>query len=82
MTIERARDKAREITTYARDAAANGLAARRGSTSEVPFSRGAKKVFEAALNESRGAGLNYISPEHIAVAVAATEVGRCRFTPG
>jgi ATP-dependent Clp protease ATP-binding subunit ClpC len=65
MTIERAREKAREISSY--DA---GEEPRRSSTSEVPFSRGAKKVFEAALQESQQQGMNYIAPEHIAIAVA------------
>ena len=65
MTIDKARDKARDVTSFD-PARAN---ARRG-TSEVPFSRGAKRVFEAALQESANQGMNYIAPEHIAAAAA------------
>ena len=68
MTIESAREKAREISSY--DAASAGARANRGGTSEVPFSRGAKRVFEAALQESQNVGMNYIAPEHIAAAAA------------
>ena len=67
MTIESAREKAKEISSY--DASA-GARANRGGTSEVPFSRGAKRVFEAALQESQNVGMNYIAPEHIAAAAA------------
>ena len=65
VTIDSAREKAKEIVSFDTD-----RAARRTSTSEVPFSRGAKRVFEAALNSSTGMGMNYIAPEHIALAVA------------
>ena len=65
MTIDKARSKARDITSFD-PARAN---ARRG-TSEVPFSRGAKRVFEAALQESANQGMSYIAPEHIAAAAA------------
>ena len=67
MTIESAREKAKDISSYnAADASGRG----RGGTSEVPFSRGAKRVFEAALQESQNVGMNYIAPEHIAAAAA------------
>ena len=68
-TIERAREKAAELSLYdaSGTGASNGL---RGGTSEVPFSRGAKRVFEAALQESQNNGMNYIAPEHIAAAAA------------
>ena len=65
MTIDKARDRARDITSFD-PARAN---ARRG-TSEVPFSRGAKRVFEAALQESANQGMSYIAPEHVAAAAA------------
>ena len=65
VTIDSAREKAKEIVSFDAD-----RAARRTSTSEVPFSRGAKRVFEAALNNSTNMGMNYIAPEHIALAVA------------
>jgi len=65
VTIDSAREKAKEIVSFDKD-----RAARRTSTSEVPFSRGAKRVFEAALNNSTNMGMNYIAPEHIALAVA------------
>ncbi|MDC1215403.1 AAA family ATPase [bacterium] len=68
-TIERAREKAAELSSY--DASGTGASnGRRGGTSEVPFSRGAKRVFEAALQESQNNGMNYIAPEHIAAAAA------------
>ena len=65
VTIDSAREKAKEIVSFDED-----RAARRTSTSEVPFSRGAKRVFEVALNNSTNMGMNYIAPEHIALAVA------------
>ena len=67
MTIERAREKAKDISSYD---AASASGRGRGGTSEVPFSRGAKRVFEAALQESQNVGMNYIAPEHIAAAAA------------
>ena len=39
----------------------------------MPFSRGAKRVFEAALAASQSAGMNYIAPEHVAVAAATLD---------
>ena len=69
MTIELAREKAKDIVSYDESRAAN----RRASTSEVPFSRGAKRVFEAALAASQSAGVNYIAPEHVAVAAATLD---------
>mmetsp|Transcript_31819 Transcript_31819/g.90376 ORF Transcript_31819/g.90376 Transcript_31819/m.90376 type:complete len:930 (-) Transcript_31819:498-3287(-) len=35
---------------------------------ELPFSRDSKRVFEAALTESRRLGMNFIAPEHIIIA--------------
>mmetsp|Transcript_2300 Transcript_2300/g.5774 ORF Transcript_2300/g.5774 Transcript_2300/m.5774 type:complete len:943 (+) Transcript_2300:213-3041(+) len=35
---------------------------------DLPFSRDSKRVFEAALTESRRLGMNFIAPEHIAIA--------------
>ena len=68
MTIEAAREKAKELSD---DSRVRGRARERGGTSEVPFSaRGAKRVFEAALQESQNVGMNYIAPEHIAAAAA------------
>ena len=68
MTIELAREKAKDIVSYD-----ESRANRRASTSEVPFSRGAKRVFEAALAASQSAGMNYIAPEHVAVAAATLD---------
>ena len=68
MTIELAREKAKYIVSYD-----ESRANRRASTSEVPFSLGAKRVFEAALAASQSAGMNYIAPEHVAVAAATLD---------
>ena len=39
--------------------------------SEIPFSVGSKRVFEAALEESKKLRHNFISPEHLLVALVA-----------
>ena len=36
---------------------------------DLPFSMGAKKVFEAALLESKRMGMTFISPEHVLIAL-------------
>ncbi|CAI5535496.1 unnamed protein product [Closterium sp. Naga37s-1] len=41
--------------------------------SEVPFSAGSKRVFEAALEESRKLRHNFIAPEHLVMAVLSVE---------
>mmetsp|Transcript_13989 Transcript_13989/g.33044 ORF Transcript_13989/g.33044 Transcript_13989/m.33044 type:complete len:748 (+) Transcript_13989:281-2524(+) len=41
---------------------------RKREVKELPFSRDSKRVFEAALTESRRLGMNFIAPEHIIVA--------------
>ena len=42
---------------------------------ELPFSSAAKRAFEGALAESRSLGVNYISPEHVLVALLAPGAG-------
>merc|ERR1719396_260977 len=46
---------------------------------EVPFSLTSKRVFEAALGEAERLGHNFISPEHLVLALAA---GPAQGTPG
>ncbi|XP_024532162.1 chaperone protein ClpD, chloroplastic isoform X1 [Selaginella moellendorffii] len=43
--------------------------------SEIPFSTGSKRVFEAALEQSKKMGHNYITPEHIALALFTVDDG-------
>jgi ATP-dependent Clp protease ATP-binding subunit ClpC len=45
---------------------------RRDAPKDLPFSREAKKVFEAALMESRRMSMSFITPEHIFLAVLST----------
>ena len=40
------------------------------SPANIPFTPRVKKIFESALEESRQLGVNYISPEHILLAIA------------
>ena len=40
------------------------------SPSNIPFTPRVKKIFETAFEESRNLGVNYISPEHILLAIA------------
>jgi len=41
---------------------------------EIPFSLGCKHVFEAALEESRKLRHNFISPEHLLVALLSVDM--------
>ena len=77
VTIEAAREKSAQLADDESAEARRARANRRG-TSEVPFSRSAKRVFEAALQESVNQGMNYIAPEHIAVACAELDDDRLR----
>eukprot|EP00958_Prasinococcus_capsulatus_P020202 scaffold2580_cov388-Prasinococcus_capsulatus_cf.AAC.28 len=47
----------------------------RSKGAEVPFSIGAKGVFEEALNISRQFGDNFISPEHLTLALLSVDDG-------
>ena len=40
------------------------------SPSNIPFTPRVKKIFETAFEESRQLGVNYISPEHLLLAIA------------
>ncbi|KAL4441273.1 hypothetical protein ABPG77_011510 [Micractinium sp. CCAP 211/92] len=44
---------------------------RREPPKDLPFSRDAKKIFEAALSESRRMSMSFITPEHILLALLA-----------
>ncbi|GFP84722.1 chaperone protein clpd chloroplastic [Phtheirospermum japonicum] len=45
------------------------------SATDVPFSTGAKRVFEAAVEYSRTMGYNFIAPEHIAIGLFTVDDG-------
>ena len=40
------------------------------SPANIPFTPRVKKIFESAFEESRNLGVNYVSPEHILLAIA------------
>eukprot|EP00854_Cymbomonas_tetramitiformis_P000973 gene973-1489_t len=45
------------------------------NANDTPFSQGSKRVFEAALEESRRLSMSYIAPEHICLALLNSEDG-------
>merc|ERR1719421_2487452 len=47
---------------------------KRGAGAEVPFSLTSKRAFEAALGEAERLGHNFISPEHLVLALVAGPV--------
>ncbi len=49
-------------------------AKKRGAGAEVPFSLTSKRAFEAALGEAERLGHNFISPEHLVLALVAGPV--------
>lgn len=57
-------DKARSVVE-----GMQGRKARKEQPKDLPFSRDAKKVFEAALMESRRMAMSFIAPEHLLLAV-------------
>eukprot|EP00850_Spirogloea_muscicola_P004076 SM000017S02816 [mRNA] locus=s17:439366:444207:- [translate_table: standard] len=69
--LEEARAAAREAVGALQLPPAAGVR----SAAEVPFSTGSKRVFEAALDESRKMGHNYIAPEHIAIGLLIVDDG-------
>lgn len=69
VTIERAREAVKSLLD---ESVGSGLL---GPATEVPFSHGSKRVFEAALEHSKKMGHNYIAPEHIAIALLAVDDG-------
>ncbi|CAM6088346.1 unnamed protein product [Calypogeia fissa] len=71
VTIERAREAVRGLS----DERVGGSLSPDKPATEVPFSRGSKRVFEAALEHSKQMGHNYIAPEHIALALLAVDDG-------
>ncbi|KAG6551592.1 hypothetical protein Mapa_006669 [Marchantia paleacea] len=71
VTIERARDAVRGLTNER----SGGSFSPDKPATEVPFSHGSKRVFEAALEHSKQMGHNYIAPEHIAIALLAVDDG-------
>lgn len=69
VTIERAREAVKNLLD---ESAGSNLL---GPATDVPFSHGSKRVFEAALEHSKKMGHNYIAPEHIAIALLAVDDG-------
>lgn len=70
VTIERAREAARTLSDHKTIPRSPDKPA-----TEVPFSVGSKRVFEAALEHSKKMGHNYIAPEHIAIALFSVDDG-------
>ncbi|GAQ82703.1 ATP-dependent Clp protease ATP-binding subunit [Klebsormidium nitens] len=66
LTVERAREAMRQITTPESSA---------GGMGEIPFSAGCKNAFEAASDESKRLGNKYISPEHLLVGLVRADDG-------
>ncbi|KAL3681430.1 hypothetical protein R1sor_024386 [Riccia sorocarpa] len=71
VTIERAREAVRGLTIER----TGGTLSPDKPATEVPFSHGSKRVFEAALEHSKQMGHNYIAPEHITIALLAVDNG-------
>ena len=69
VTIERAREAVKSLLD---ESSGSNLL---GPATDVPFSHGSKRVFEAALEHSKKMGHNYIAPEHIAIALLAVDDG-------
>ncbi|CAI5496347.1 unnamed protein product [Closterium sp. Naga37s-1] len=70
VTIDGAREAVREMI---RDGTLSPSEGSEKPASEVPFSAGSKRVFEAALEESRKLRHNFIAPEHLVMAVLSVE---------
>lgn len=70
VTIERAREAVKNLLDE--ESSSSNLL---GPATDVPFSHGSKRVFEAALEHSKKMGHNYIAPEHIAIALLAVDDG-------
>ena len=51
---------------------------KRKASSEIPFSQSAKQVFEAALEESKRLGHNFIAPEHLVLAFLSSSAAAQR----
>ncbi|GJP46534.1 hypothetical protein CLOM_g5809 [Closterium sp. NIES-68] len=70
VAIDAAREAVREMI---RDGTLSPSEGSDKPASEVPFSAGSKRVFEAALEESRKLRHNFIAPEHLVMAVLSVE---------
>jgi hypothetical protein len=73
VTLEKARDAVRHLndsTDYVDDDGVYVYEDR-----PVPFSFGAKRVFEAAADYSKSLGHNFVDPEHILVAIIKVDDG-------
>ena len=70
ITLESAREAALVVLGGA-GKKSSGAPKKASGGGEVPFSLTSKRVFEAALGEAERLGHNFISPEHLALALAA-----------
>ncbi|KAL6996791.1 hypothetical protein U1Q18_006919 [Sarracenia purpurea var. burkii] len=78
ITIDAAREAVRSIWRENGSSDRDSVAAEASSVTsatDVPFSSGAKRAFEAAVEYSRSMGHNYIAPEHIAVGLFTVDDG-------
>ncbi|CAK9874897.1 unnamed protein product [Sphagnum jensenii] len=77
LTIERAREAVKGLLQDEKSAGVVGgtTGGILGPATEVPFSHGSKRVFEAALEHSKKMGHNYIAPEHVAIALLSVDDG-------
>ncbi|XP_047081613.1 chaperone protein ClpD1, chloroplastic-like [Lolium rigidum] len=66
ISIERAREECRGIVAQESGAPPTPAS---GLDTDVPFSKGCKRVFEVAVELSRNMGCSFISPEHLAIAL-------------
>ncbi|XP_051217136.1 chaperone protein ClpD1, chloroplastic [Lolium perenne] len=66
ISIERAREECRGIVAHESGASPTPAS---GLDTDVPFSKGCKRVFEVAVELSRNMGCSFISPEHLAIAL-------------
>ncbi|KAK1617134.1 hypothetical protein QYE76_022651 [Lolium multiflorum] len=66
ISIERAREECRGIVAHESGVSPTPAS---GLDTDVPFSKGCKRVFEVAVELSRNMGCSFISPEHLAIAL-------------
>ncbi|KAM0866076.1 hypothetical protein ACQ4PT_042870 [Festuca glaucescens] len=66
ISIERAREECRGIVAHESGASPTPAS---GLDTDVPFSKGCKRVFEVAVELSTNMGCSFISPEHLAIAL-------------
>ncbi|KAL6584607.1 hypothetical protein OROMI_003896 [Orobanche minor] len=77
ITIDIAREAVQSFPQggYRSDGNGGGLRQPQIPATEVPFSTGAKRVFEAAVDYSMTMGYKFIAPEHIAIGLFTVDDG-------